>query len=84
MFGTFVAEREDDPPKYGLINNISTYNPIRIAFHEWAAMFRDWAGHAACGKSPVTCSDHPAGEPDGTGPTAANVRAAWISDGAGS
>ena len=41
MFGTFAAERDDDPPKYGLIHNIDTYNPFRIAFHEWAAMFRD-------------------------------------------
>ena len=41
MFGTFQAEVDHDPPKYGLINNIQTYNPFRIAFHEWAAIFRD-------------------------------------------
>ena len=41
VFGTFVAERDDDPPQYSLIHNIDTFNPIKIAFHEWAAMFRD-------------------------------------------
>ncbi len=39
LFGTF--EREDEPVVYGLTKNIDTYNPLRIAFHEWRAMFRD-------------------------------------------
>ena len=24
------------PPRYGIVKNIQTFNPIRIAFHEWA------------------------------------------------
>lgn len=39
IFGTFVPEKE--PVRYGLTQNIQTFNPVRIAFHEWAAMFRD-------------------------------------------
>jgi sterol desaturase/sphingolipid hydroxylase (fatty acid hydroxylase superfamily) len=39
MFGTFV--KETIPPVYGLTKNIDTYNPIRIAFHEWIDMIRD-------------------------------------------
>lgn len=39
MFGTFVPEQER--PKYGLIHNIKTFNPVKIAFHEWGDMFRD-------------------------------------------
>ncbi len=39
MFGTF--EPEVEPPVYGLTNNINTFNPVKIAFHEWYAMFRD-------------------------------------------
>jgi hypothetical protein len=27
-----VAERDDDKPKYGLINNISTCNPFALRF----------------------------------------------------
>ena len=37
LFGSFEPERE--PVVYGLTRNIHTYNPFRIAFHEWAAMF---------------------------------------------
>ncbi len=41
LFGTFVPEREDDKPDYGLVQNLGTFNPIRVAFHEWVAMLRD-------------------------------------------
>jgi sterol desaturase/sphingolipid hydroxylase (fatty acid hydroxylase superfamily) len=39
LFGTFQAEGER--PRYGLIEDIDTRNPVRIAFHEFAAMVRD-------------------------------------------
>ena len=39
MFGTF--EPETEAVDYGLTKNIQTYNPVRIAFHEWASMLRD-------------------------------------------
>lgn len=42
MFGTYADEREkEEPLRYGIVKNIETYNPIRIAFHEWAGIFRD-------------------------------------------
>ena len=43
MFGTFVEEQEEDLPRYGLVVNIGTFNPFRVAVHEWVAMFRDAA-----------------------------------------
>ncbi len=39
LFGTFA--KEEEPCVYGLTKNIGTYNPIRIAFHEWADIFGD-------------------------------------------
>ncbi len=39
LFGTF--EPEVERPVYGLTTNIATYNPARIAFHEFAAIARD-------------------------------------------
>lgn len=78
MFGTFAAERDDDPPKYGLINNIDTYNPFRIAFHEWAAMFRDVRRARSLREFGGYVFGPPGWRPDGSGPTAANVRAAWL------
>jgi hypothetical protein len=41
MFGTFVPELDEDMPRYGIIKNIGTFNPVRVAFHEWIDMFRD-------------------------------------------
>jgi sterol desaturase/sphingolipid hydroxylase (fatty acid hydroxylase superfamily) len=39
LLGTFAQEEE--PCVYGLTKNIGTYNPVRIAFHEWLDIFRD-------------------------------------------
>lgn len=39
MFGTFQPEEER--PVFGLTRNISTYNPLRIATHEWAEIGKD-------------------------------------------
>lgn len=41
MFGTFVPELDEDVPRYGIVHNVATWNPLRIAFHEWIDMFRD-------------------------------------------
>lgn len=41
MFGTFVAELEEDAPRYGIVHNVATFNPLRVAFHEWVGMFKD-------------------------------------------
>ena len=39
LFGTFAPERER--VRYGLTTNIETFNPVRVAFHEFAAIGRD-------------------------------------------
>ena len=41
LLRTFEPEDLADRPRYGLTKNISTYNPVRIAFHEWADIWRD-------------------------------------------
>lgn len=41
MFGTFVEELPEDMPRYGIVRNIGTFNPLRVAFHEWAGMLKD-------------------------------------------
>lgn len=41
LFGSFVAERDDLPPRYGLTPPLHTYNPVRIALHEWIRLARD-------------------------------------------
>ncbi|MEU6404325.1 sterol desaturase family protein [Streptomyces sp. NPDC046985] len=39
LFGTF--EPEGERVVYGLTKNIDSYNPLRVAFHEYAAAWRD-------------------------------------------
>lgn len=41
MFGTFQAEEDSDPVKYGLTTNLKSYNPITMVFHEWKNIFED-------------------------------------------
>lgn len=39
MFGTFVPEVEE--PKYGIVDQIEGYNPLKHTFHEWWSMLLD-------------------------------------------
>lgn len=41
MFGSFTAETVR--PVYGLTKNLATFNPLRVATHEYAAIARDLA-----------------------------------------
>src|SRR5262249_58796240 len=41
LFGSFIAEDPTDPPTYGLIHEIGTFNPVKIALHEWASIGKD-------------------------------------------
>ncbi|MDE1205610.1 sterol desaturase family protein [Tenacibaculum larymnensis] len=42
MFGTFSEElKEIDKPVYGLTVNIETFNPVKVATHEYSAIWKD-------------------------------------------
>lgn len=41
LFGTYQAEVDTDKPRYGLIKQIESNNPLRIAFNEWIAIIQD-------------------------------------------
>ncbi|HHZ10127.1 MAG TPA: sterol desaturase family protein [Rhizobiales bacterium] len=41
MFGTFVEELDEDRPRYGIVRNLGTFNPLKVAFHEYVGIFRD-------------------------------------------
>jgi sterol desaturase/sphingolipid hydroxylase (fatty acid hydroxylase superfamily) len=43
MFGTFEPERDDDRPRYGIIRQLPTFNPLWVAVHEWVGIARDVA-----------------------------------------
>jgi sterol desaturase/sphingolipid hydroxylase (fatty acid hydroxylase superfamily) len=35
IFGTFAEEKEEEPVRYGLTENIKSHNPLNVVFHEW-------------------------------------------------
>jgi hypothetical protein len=77
LFGTFVPELDEEKPRYGIISNLGSFNPLRIAFHEWAGIWRDiWSAR--------TFRDFfgylfgpPGWSPDGSRKTSASLKAAW-------
>lgn len=77
LFGTFVAERADDRPRYGIVKNIDTYNPLRIAFHEWAAIARDVASARSLREAAGYLFGPPGWSPDGSRETSAMIKARW-------
>jgi sterol desaturase/sphingolipid hydroxylase (fatty acid hydroxylase superfamily) len=42
LFGTFAAPPQDQPLRYGLVGGTPSFNPVKIALAEWAAMLRDF------------------------------------------
>ena len=49
IFGSFAPERER--VRYGLTTNIETFNPMRVAFHEWIAVWNDVRARSILGRS---------------------------------
>jgi len=41
LFGTYVTERDDDPCEYGTVKPVNSFNPLRVTFDEWIAMWHD-------------------------------------------
>jgi len=76
-FGTFEAECDDDRPDYGLVRNIETYNPLRIAFHEWLSMGHDLAQARSLREVAGVVFGPPGWRADGQGETTDAIRAAW-------
>jgi sterol desaturase/sphingolipid hydroxylase (fatty acid hydroxylase superfamily) len=41
LFGTYQRELNTSPPRYGLVKQIESHNPIRIALNEWFSIAKD-------------------------------------------
>jgi len=78
VFGTFAQEVDHDPPRYGIITNITTHNPFRIAFHEWMAMIRDLGTARSLREAAWLVMGPPGWKPDGQGTTSRDVRTQWL------
>jgi sterol desaturase/sphingolipid hydroxylase (fatty acid hydroxylase superfamily) len=68
LFGTFEPERE--PVRFGLTHDLASHDPLRIAFHEWAAIARDVRRARSLGAALGVVAGPPGGRPGGAGDTA--------------
>ncbi len=79
LFGTFQAELPKEKAIYGLVTNIKTYNPIRVAFHEWFLLFKDAFGSKTSVLNRVKYFIKPPGwKHDGTSVLSDDLRREWL------
>ena len=75
LFGTYVAERDDLPCRYGLLHPQTSYNPLRVEFAQWIAL----AGDLWRARSLKALLGHllmpPGWSPSGRGETTEELRA---------
>ncbi len=80
IFGSFIAERDDDQPDYGIVKPLETYNPFLVAFHELIGLVKDCASD---GLNPYTwlkrAINAPGWSPDGNHNRTEEIRAEWRS-----
>lgn len=74
LFGTFEAERDDEPVRYGIVRNLASFNPVWVATHEWIAIGRDLV-RAGDWRTRWCAIAGPPGA--GSGETADVIRAGW-------
>ena len=72
MFGAFQPEEER--PVYGLTKNVNTFNPVRIAFHEWVNLVRDVKRSKSLSNSLKYLLNPPGWSHDGSTKTASEMR----------
>lgn len=80
IFGTFIAERDDEPCRYGIISNLGTFNLFRIALHEWVAMVKDVANARSLRDVAGYVLGPPGWSPDGSRQTSRSIKAKWIEE----
>jgi sterol desaturase/sphingolipid hydroxylase (fatty acid hydroxylase superfamily) len=84
MFGTFQAERDDEPCNYGIVKPLHSHNPLVVAYHELAALVRDcWSDGLRPWRWAGRMVNPPGWKPDGAHDRSEDIRAAWIAAQAG-
>jgi sterol desaturase/sphingolipid hydroxylase (fatty acid hydroxylase superfamily) len=74
LFGTFVAEREDLPCRYGLVKPLRSNNPFVFNFFEWGALLRDLRHGRSWRERAVYLFGPPGWRPGGEGLTTEDLR----------
>jgi sterol desaturase/sphingolipid hydroxylase (fatty acid hydroxylase superfamily) len=74
LFGTFAPESPADPVRYGITHDLGTFNPLRIATHEFAAIARDVLGATSARAALGYLFAPPGWSADGSSLTAGQLR----------
>jgi sterol desaturase/sphingolipid hydroxylase (fatty acid hydroxylase superfamily) len=74
IFGTYRRERDDVPIRYGLVKPLESYNPLKIAFHQFGPLLRDLAGARSLREVLGYLFGPPGWRPDGRGETTEELR----------
>ncbi len=77
MFGTFTPELDEERPRYGIVKNLSGFNLLRVAFHEWMAIGKDLAGSRSLREVGGYLFGPPGWSPDGSRQTSEMLKAEW-------
>ncbi|MBX9859800.1 MAG: sterol desaturase family protein [Sphingomonas sp.] len=76
--GTFEPERADEPPRYGIVKNLGSFNLLWSAFHEWVAIAKDvWAAPTLKAKLGYMVMP-PGWSHDGSRDTSEIIKARWL------
>lgn len=77
MFGSFVEETRQDAPRYGIVGNIASFNPFRIALHGWVALAGDLVRAGSPREFLLYLFGPPGWSPDGSRDTSDGLKARW-------
>jgi hypothetical protein len=75
LFGTFIAERDDVPCRYGLVEPMVGHNPIRIELLQWQRLGRDLLRARSLRAVVGYLTMPPGWSPHGNGSTTEELRA---------
>ncbi|MDB5468782.1 MAG: sterol desaturase [Caulobacter sp.] len=78
LFGTYIPETDEEPPRYGLVKNLGDFNILRVAFHEWIGIGKDLAGSRSLREVLGYLFGPPGWSPDGSRETSATLKAKWL------
>ena len=77
MFGSFVPEDENEKPRYGIVKNLATFNPFKVAFHEFIGIAKDLKSARSLREVVGYIFAPPGWSPDGSRETSDSIKQRW-------
>lgn len=71
------SEDPAEPCRYGIVRQLGTFNPLKVAFHEWYGIARDLARARSPGEALRYMFGAPGWSPDGSRQTSDDIKRRW-------